>query len=651
MPRRRTLLLLTPATLGLAVAGLIGFRYWHAGLLARQEQRAFARAEALLQQGKPEDALALVQSFTQPALALAWPRVELQALTALRDIPRLALIYDRTPERILADEPASALLARACLHARKTNDFSRLRGVWRGRESRPEIWLALDCDALILAGQPRQAEQFLRSRTLPGTADATRLVRLALLTAPRDLPGAWELLAQAAQMQPRNPDIRSFRAQLLEAAGRPAEARVEYVAALVAEPRNPLLRDQLADFYQRQRNYDLALDTWTEALAQPTLDFVWLKAQFWSRVVRPIKFDASLPSVPNGELKPLAQQIAALPRGRFFDTNAFAQLSGAHLYAAQRQEVFWLRLLDALQSGREAEAFQLLKFEPKFKQSWEPDLAAALYRTLYYRQKRSLNPPDFVFASQVPAAARHQFFVQLEDAAFRERTSANHPASLPVELDALLRGPNAFAAAALAAGWREAALQLGTTNADFAHQPEWLVYGLAQVLRINRSPQAAREFLARQRSAPALDLLRAELLIEAGQRAEALKRLAPLATLNSGEGFRAAYLLALDAAENRRFDAARRYVEQQPLLAADNAGKELCARLALAEGKTAEAEQIYRAIAATSVEAKTWFARRAFAQKQWKEAREWTFELLKLIPDSPQLRENLLAIDRAEAAP
>ncbi len=649
MVRRRTALLLATATLALVLAGFVGFRYWRAGLLARQEQRAFARAESLLQQGKPVDALALVQSFRQPASALAWPRVELQALTALRDIPRLALIYDRTPERILADEPASALVARAFLHARKTNDFTRLRGVWRGRESRPEIWLALDCDALILAGKPRQAEQFLHARTLPGTADATRLVRLALLIAPRDLPGAWELLAQAAGMQPRNPDIRSFRAQILEAAGRPAEARVEYVAALVAEPRNPLLRDQLAGFYQRQRNYDLALDTWTEALAQPTLDFVWLKAQFWSRMVRPVKFDLST-SPPNGEFKPLVQWIAALAQGRFFDTNGFAQLPGSHLYAAQRQEVFWLRLLDALQSGRETEAFQLLKFEPKFKQSWEPDLAAALYRTLYYRQKRSLNPPDFVFASQIPAAARHQFFVQLEDAALRERTSANHPASLPAELDALLRGPNAFAAAALAAGWREAALQLGSTNADFAHQPEWLVYGLAQVLRINRSPQVAREFLARQRSAPALDLLRAELLVEAGRRTEALKLLTPLASMNSGEGFRAACLLALDAAEQRHFDVARQFVERQPLLAADNSGKELCARLALAEGKTAEAEQIYRGIVATSVEAKTWFARRAFAQKQWDAARQLTHELLNLIPDSPQLRENLLAIDQAEAA-
>ena len=119
--------------------------------------------------------------------------------------------------------------------------------------------------------------------------------------------------------------------------------------------------------------------------------------------------------------------------------------------------------------------------------------------------------------------------------------------------------------------------------------------------------------------------------------------------MNSGAGFRAAYLLALDAAENRRPDLARQRVAEQPLLAKADAGQELLARLALAEGRTNETETIYRKIVKTSVEAKAWFARRAFADRNWKEARQLTNELLELLPDSPQLRENLLAIDRAEA--
>ena len=225
----------------------------------------------------------------------------------------------------------------------------------------------------------KRSTVLLSSRTLPGVADVTRLVRLALVTASRDLPGAWKLLAQAAALQPKNPEIRSFRAQILEATGKIELARLEYVAALVAMPQNPLLRDQLADLYQRNHSYDLALDTWTEALARPNLDFIWLKAHFRNKVLRPVNF-STFGQPPAGGLEPLARQLAALKPGRFFETNSFDQLPRARSYTAQRQEAFWLRLLDALQSGREAEAFELLKFQTSNQRSWEPDLAAALFR-------------------------------------------------------------------------------------------------------------------------------------------------------------------------------------------------------------------------------------------------------------------------------
>jgi len=615
--------------------------------MARQEQMALVRAESLLKDGRAADALALVETFARKESGQAWPQVELAALTAMQDLPRLALIFGRTPERILADEEASVLVARAFLHARKPVQFTRVRDAWRGHEKRLDAWLALDSDTLLLAGKQHEADRLLRSQTLPGEADATRLIRLALITASRDPAGAWKLLCQAAALQPRNPDVRSFRAQILEATGRIELARVEYVAALVASPRNPLLRDQLADFYQRNRNHDLALQTWTEALAQPTLDFLWLKVHFWSRVLRPVNL-STFSQPPVGDLEPLVGQLAALKPGRFFDGSAFDQLPRARSYAAQRQEVFWLRLLDALQTRHETAALELLKFEPARLRTWEPDLAAALYRILYYRQKQSLNPPEFVFTSSVPMTNRHSLFVLLEEAARQERAAPGHPPVLAPEVAALLRGPDAFSAAVLAAGWREAALQLRPDAQPVPGEPDWLNYGFAQALRLNRSPQVALQFLGAGPLPPEPDLLRAELLAEEGQREPAREHLAPLAKLKSGVGFRAAYLLALDASENHHLDAARQFVAQQPLLAGDDTGKELLARLALAEGKTQDAEHIYRGIVGSSVEAKTWFARQAFSQRQWKRARQLTNELLELIPDSAQLRENLLAIDKAE---
>lgn len=649
MPRYSRIIALALLLFAAAGAGVFGVRLWRAKAMVRREQIALEQARSLIKDGKPGQALAISEPFLRKQASPAWSRVELDALVGLQDLPRLAVLFDRTPARILESEEASILVARAFLHARKPSELARVRTAWRGREQRPESWLALDSDAFVIARKPREAEKLLRSRELPGDADATRLVRLALVTATNDIAGAWNLLAKAAALQPRNPDIRSFRAQILEATGKAELARVEYVAALVAAPQNPLLRDQLADFYQRSRSYDLALDTWVEALSLPTLDFIWLKAEFWSRVLRPVDF-SRLGQPPAGDLDPLARQIGALKPGQFFDTAAFDQLSRARRYAAQRQEVFWLRVLEALRTRLETQASELLRFEPAYLRSWDPDLAAALCRIVSWRQKQKLNPPGLTFTSTLPQTNRHFLFVTL-DAAAREEQESGHPAVLAPEIASLLRGPNAFSAALLAAGWREAAIQLRPEPHKADGDPEWLSSAFGQALRLNRSPRAALEFLGTGTLPPATALLRAEILVEEGRRKEAVEYLNSLARLSSPVGFRAAYLLALNAAENHQLDEARQCVARQPLLARDDMGKELLASLALTEGKTNEAEQIYRGIVATSIPAKTWFARQAFSQRRWSDARKLTNELLELMPDSVQLRENILAIDEAEGRP
>ena len=639
MRRHAKIFLLAVLALALTAVGAVGFRAWRAHALVRQEQIAHTRAAALLKDGKAAEALVLVDTFARRESKLDWSKLEVSALTAS--------VFERAPGRILSDEEASLLMGHAFLHARKPGELNRIRTAWRGHETRPDVWLVLDADALVVAGKPRDAETLLRAQTLNGAADVARLTRLALVTAKKDLAGAWKLLDQAAALDPRDPDVRSFRGQILETTGRHALARIEYVAALVAAPQNPLLRDQLAEFYQRTRSYDLALDTWLEALGQPNLDFLWLKAAFWSRVVRPADLSA-FGAPPAGDLEPLARQLTGLKPGAFFDTNAFNLLPRSRVYAGQRQEVFWLRLLDALQKGREKEAGEWLSFEPDRLRTWAPDLATALLRIIYYRQNQSLNPPGFVNVSPTPETNRAPFYTLIEEAARQEKAAPDHKTALTPELAALLRGPNAFSVAFLAAGWREAGLLLRPEAKPAAGEPDWSLQALAEALRLNRSPKAALAFLGAGELPPVAALLRAEVLVQAGRRPEAKQQLATLAPLRSGVGFRATYLLALDAVENQQFAAARQLVAQQPLLAQDDVGQELLAGVALAEGKTAEAEQIYRGIVTSSVAAKTWFARQAFGQRRWREARQLTNELLELLPDSMQLRENLLAIDQAE---
>jgi hypothetical protein len=349
-------------------------------------------------------------------------------------------------------------------------------------------------------------------------------------------------------------------------------------------------------------------------------------------------------------LAPLVRQLDTLPPGRFFDADAFNRLADARGYAAQRPEVFWLRVLEALQSGAEGPALDLFTTEAPRLQSWDPDLAGALARVLYFRRKQSLNPPGITFQTMWGETNRPPLFALLERAARAEAAAPDHRAKLSPDFSALLRGSNVFSQLFLAAGWREAAVQLRRSPRVAPGEPDWLSAAYAEALRLNRTSGAALDFLGTGDLPPAAALVRAELLVEAGRRDEARTRLGALAKLNSPVGVRAASLLALDAVEKKDYGLARQCVAEQPLLAQADLGKEILARMALAENRTAEAEKIYGGILKTSLEAKTWFAQKAFAERRWKEARRIVNESLELMPDYPQLRESLAAIDRAEAA-
>lgn len=87
-------------------------------------------------------------------------------------------------------------------------------------------------------------------------------------------------LADAYALDPRNADVRSFQAQILERIGKILLARVEYIAAQQADPANLLLRDQLAEFYRRCGSIDDALAVWTGDAAKPVYDYMWVKTWF-----------------------------------------------------------------------------------------------------------------------------------------------------------------------------------------------------------------------------------------------------------------------------------------------------------------------------------------------------------------------------------
>ena len=228
--------------------------------------------------------------------------------------------------------------------------------------------------------------------------------------------------------------------------------------------------------------------------------------------------------------------------------------------------------------------------------------------------------------------------------AAQERTAGR--AAVPADLDALLRGPDAFAAAFLAVGWREAALRLCNPKKVSPAEPAWFAYGLAQCLRVNRRPASALDFLANQKPDPTLKLLAAEIKIQTGDSPAGLADLALLAPQNSAVGFRASYILALANVDAKKFAEAKKWVLQNPQLAADLLGRELLANLAVRTGQLAEATAIYQSIVQTSLPAKAFLAKQAFDRRDWAEACRLTSDLVQLAPEDLQFRANLAVIDK-----
>ncbi len=457
-----------------------------------------------------------------------------------------------------------------------------------------------------------------------------------------DLKAAWNYLAEAYDRDSHNPDIRSFRAQVLERIGKLPLARVEYIAAQQADPANPALRDQLAEFYHRNGSMDEALAAWTGDPTRAVYDFMWVKTWFWSRVSHP----ANLVPARGDELGSLVKYLRALPEDHFWNAEEFAHISDARNYGRQRQETFWLSLLELLRTHQDKAAFAQLSLNRFSTQAWEPDLEIALRRILSYRVDGVLNPRGQpVFTLTLPKEQLHPFFGQLDDLAKAERENT---LTMPPEMDRLLRGDQAFAAAMLAAEWSEAALRLRSADDNCDALPAWVGYGFAQALRLNRSIAPAIAFAEKQRPTPELTLLIGELQLIDGKTADGAAQLTPLATADSDVGYRAAWLLGLSALKQHQPAEAARIVGAQPRLASSTTGHEMLARVALAEDRLDEADKDYSAIAADSSEAKTYLARRAYARKDWQAARRYTDELLALFPDQLTLRANLEAIDHAE---
>ncbi len=635
----------------LVIAIGIGAWYiWHRHVVENQDRDNLATAQKALSEKRYQDALKFATIHRQQGVKTprdeAWLDLQVEVCSQLRLPIRMAGLYDENADAVMRNEAASLLILRVLQERHRDADIKKVRSYWAGKETQVASWLATDADLLARQGKRKEAVALLLSRKLTGTEDCGRLLRLAILS-NESTEQSMKYLDEAFKADPRDPDVRLFRAQVLESRGRPTEARVEYMAACAMQPTNPLLLYQLAEFYQRIGNYTLAADAWKAAVKANPLDFIWLKAWFWSRVTEPVSVDWKAAPCVDGELKPLNDRLAKLPATTMWDDRILAEVPQSGQYVMSRQEVFWLRLIQSLKDGRDRQAALLLRNNPFFEDSWAPNLESALKQILNARlggEQKFFDDIPTIKGENV-----HTFFQILRDRAVA-RTSASGPASRPApELAALLESRQAITAAFLAAGWLETALYLNDPRADMTSMPDWLPYGLTQAVNMTRGPKMALEFSRTQRKTPILNLLIGELQLACGDRAAAKETLSPLASAATPAGVRASLLLALDSLDDKHPETAAGFVENNAMLKASVQGKEILARCTLAQNKKDQARKMYQEIRDVSPAAMDFLAEDAFASGNWAEAEKLTRRLAGMYPDEPRYMNNLKAIASARA--
>lgn len=653
----------------------VGGAYWYlsqelspkdllqkSGLISADPQKDFDLAEKWLEKGEWDKSLRIIRAYNnlpkeERGKGIEWQDLELQVLYQSKNFPGLVQFYRTHPKILDKHEEISFLLAQVFVQFRQFNDYDKLWARWKNREKTLERdWFLVDVDSLLFRQRFDEAYKVLTSRKFDNKDDIPRLIRLAMLLSQQDVEKAWSVMEEAYQLDPSDSRVRTLRGNILEAVGKVRLARVEYMAAFMSDSQDPAARDQLGEFYRRHRDYVLAIATWGGGLEQEGTDFLWSKTWFWNRVVQSLEFDWASKESPQGRLKPFVDYLKQLPQGQFWNESQFAQLPESPLYSRSRQEVYWLRLMDDLKNGREQDALQRLESNQFVAQSWYPRLEETLKQVLYYRKdgtlplpspsvsqlnnegeiKNQLSVPDVIVQD-------NPFFLQIDAMAALSREERKE--QMAVELDALLKSDEVFSLVMIAAGWREAGIQLLNTEVLSESHPGWSTYMIGQALQINRGSAEALLFVAKQHKEPIVRLLEGELLIQTGNVDAGVAQLNLLLNDSSAVGFRAALILGNLYTEQKNFEKARSAWEANERLQEHPMGTELLARINYLEGDVEKADELFRSIQEQSFLAKSYLAKRAFDSENYEQAKVLTLQLLKERPDMLQLRANLKLIE------
>ncbi len=631
----------------LGVAGGASFWWWRNNAERAALERTLVSAEHAADESRWREARAILTDQArrhgrpeETTAAQRWELVEFQAAGGLRDFAALEALAARHVELVAKDETAALWLWRIRRTEGNDHDAETVRAAWRGRETQTTNWICAEIDALLVEGKIDAAREQLAGLPEDQAKAVPILLRRLLIDA--DPTKRFEAITEAYRQAPADPDLRSLRAALLERSGQPEYARVDYVAALMADRDNPLRRDDLASFYLRQGDLGNAVQTWREGLDETSPDFMWVRAIFWGKVYGVPPPPEGTTKLPPQRLERFAGWLATLPPDRYWDEAAYQALHLPGAHAEREPAVFWLRVLEELRGDKWSELEAILAQAPSASVAQAPRLYAALRLTAAIRDGAEPAATGIAWPRMPPGA--HRWWSVISDALKAD-------AAASAEVVAVARGDLAASAACLAAGWTGPAIVLADPEeAAIASTPGWIRFGLVQARRISRGPADALAWAETLPAYPETDYVRAALRLGAGRTQEAERDLRTLASRADETGFAAGWLLGTWLIEQNRANEIGALMASAPSFATTVEGTALRARAAASQGAADEAASIYMPIAERSLEAGAFLARRALAAGDLARARELTEYWAQRLPDNLQLRANLNAITERELA-
>ena len=618
------------------------------------EDADYEKVVYLLDEGKTDEALTIIDRYKTPLLARTtwgkrWMDVLILALYQKEEMQKLLFIHHYFPRFFRDKEEVSIAVANELLSRGNQSGFERLREVWVNREVDRASWMNLDADYLMMIDRKQDAVKLLSSDVFEGKNDVGRLIRLALIHLRSDISKSWIYLDQALKKDPGNLEVRLFRGKLLESLGQVDMARSEYVATVASDQSTDVIRDQVAEFFVRYGQFSNALKIWAQALDSHDSK-IWSKASFWTQVSLPAPIQFPKKENFDDVDKAYLNYLDFLKTADIWWSDVgFQDIPRNSFFLKNHQETFWLRVLEFIRKGDEKQAYRMLEANPFQTRSWAPYLDYSLRMILRYRIHGKLlfdrdDLLELVRIDEVTQGNKHFFFKELQEAAQKSLEKVNS-LQLDPKLENLLSSDYAFTAAFLAANWREAALKLSPDQKIVPEQlPDWIAFEMTQAYRFNRGSIQALQFATMQKSSDQLSLLIASLMLESGNLEAAESILKTLSNEPTFLGRQAAYLRVAILMKNEKYDEAIQFVNSITALEGTIIKQELLAYIAFELGNTVEAEAIYLKIMDQSLEAKSYFARKAYKQGEYEKARKLTLELLRAYPNNIALRSNLKAI-------